>query len=178
MNTDADTLSSLAVQSDDLHVQPVPDVSTMLWACCGAAAVIAVVCIVCAVVLSRPRKARTPTQGAHAEGSDKRTWLARIDAVVHDHDTHRITADEAYSELAALARAFASARSGRPLATRTLRDLEHEPRTGNTDNWDALRMTIAALYPPEFADDDHPQAHSASVAQAAGWVADLVERWR
>ena len=39
-------------------------------------------------------------------------------------------------------------------------------------------MTIAALYPPEYADsavDTH--AREVSVDDAAGWASTLVERW-
>lgn len=167
----------IAVESDELTAVPAPRLTTPLWICAGVALAVAAVCVALAFMPKRTRTARRPS-GAHAEGSDRRTWLARIDAVVHDYDARRITADEAYARLAAIARAFASARTGRPLATRTLRDLEREPRGGDAGNWDALRMTIAALYPPEFADGGHPDAREASVATAAGWVSDLVERWR
>lgn len=163
--------------SDELRLVPAPQLATPLWICCAVALALAAVCIALAFMPRRADARRRPA-GAHADGSDKRAWLARIDAVVHDYDARRITADDAYARLAAIARAFASARSGRPLATRTLRDLEREPRGGDAGNWDALRMTIAALYPPEFADADHPRVREASVATAAGWVSDLVERWR
>lgn len=163
--------------SDELRPVPAPQLSTPLWICCAVALALAAVCIALAFMPRRAAARRRPA-GAHADGSDKRAWLARIDAVVHDYDARRITADDAYARLASIARAFASARSGRPLATRTLRDLEREPRGGDAGNWDALRMTIAALYPPEFADADHPRVREASVATAAGWVSDLVERWR
>ena len=42
-----------------------------------------------------------------------------------------------------------------------------------------LRQTIAALYPPEFANAEfNAQAKDATVEQAADWVLNLVERWR
>lgn len=177
MSPSVPTTLLLAVQSDDLRPVAAPDLAPQLWICAGVAIAVAIVCVAIAFL---PRRASTKRRetGAHADGSDTRAWLARIDAVVRDYDAQATTADEAYARLAAIARAFASARSGRPLATRTLHDLEREPRGGDAGNWDALRMTIAALYPPEFADDDHPSVREASVATAAGWVSDLVERWR
>ena len=48
-----------------------------------------------------------------------------------------------------------------------------------TKGLDALKQTIGALYPPEFADDARNRiAQTTSVQQAAEWVANLVERWR
>ena len=49
---------------------------------------------------------------------------------------------------------------------------------GNRHGLDLLRQTIAALYPPEFADERfNAAAGEASVDEAAGWVATLIERW-
>ena len=42
-----------------------------------------------------------------------------------------------------------------------------------------LRQTIAALYPPEFADERfNDSARQTDVEQAAQWVNRLVERWK
>ena len=82
------------------------------------------------------------------------------------------------SGLAAIARDFASNMSGRRMQANTLTDLRRLRRTGVAVNWDLLRQTIAALYPPEFAQSEHPQARGVSVRQAADWVLDLIERWQ
>ena len=66
------------------------------------------------------------------------------------------------------------------LSSSTLTDLAYLNRTpANRQGLDALKQTIGALYPPEFADDARNRiAQTTSVQQAAEWVANLVERWR
>ena len=87
---------------------------------------------------------------------------------------------EAFVELSVIARDFAGAASGKELSSSTLTDLAYLNRTpANRQGLDALKQTIGALYPPEFADDARNRiAQTTSVQQAAEWVANLVERWR
>ncbi|MEE1295744.1 MAG: hypothetical protein UHD09_02595 [Bifidobacterium sp.] len=165
----------LAIDTNGLNPAGTISLDGTLWTAIALACVGALACVVLAVWLSRARKARRKPAGHHVEQGSRQAWLKRVNDVVRRYDAGQIDEDEAYAELAALTRSFASAQSGRCLDTRTLSDLEREPRTGNARNWDALRLTIGALYPLEFAATG---THSADVATAAGWVADFVERWR
>lgn len=170
-----------ALQTDDLHPLGALDVTGALWIVGATAATLMALLVVAIVVLSRPANKRVAPapSGAHVSAGDRQRWMARVDDVVARHDAHEIGADEAYAELAALTRAFAGAHSGRDLDASTLRELRREPRTGRVSNWDRLKTTIAALYPPEFADaSSHPAAREADVRSAADWVCDFMERWR
>ena len=105
---------------------------------------------------------------------------ARIDEVVARHESGALPRHEAFVELSVIARDFAGAASGKELSSSTLTDLAYLNRTpANRQGLDALKQTISALYPPEFADDARNRiAQTTSVQQAAEWVANLVERWR
>lgn len=157
------------------------DMTTPLAIAAGACVLLAIVLIACAVFLSRPRRTRVRAvpRGAHAEAQDRRAWHRRIDDVVSRHGSGELDREKAFAELAAIARDYASEASGRDLTSHTLTDIRREPRTQSTkQGLDLLRMTISALYPPEFADGAaHPDAGGASVEEAAGWVSNLVERW-
>ena len=104
---------------------------------------------------------------------------SRIDDVLARYHAGTIDRETAFIELAAICRDIASAHTGRDLHAHTLADIRREPRNPATrTGLDTLRMTIAALYPPEFADatvDTH--AREVSVDDAAGWASTLVERW-
>ena len=137
--------------------------------------------IVTVVVLSRPRRNREDqtAHGSHSTLTNKAVWQARIDEIVSEYNGGSLQRDEAFSRLASVARDFASVGFHRNMSTQTLTDLNREPRaTGNRHGLDLLKQTIAALYPPEFADERFNSAASqATVEEAAGWVATLVERW-
>ncbi|AKV55437.1 hypothetical protein BACT_0975 [Bifidobacterium actinocoloniiforme DSM 22766] len=132
------------------------------------------------VVLSKPRKAAPTPQAKHVTAPSKERWHTRIDQVVTDHAQGRIDQSQAMSQLAEIVRAFASEASGQDLTARTLAELSRQPRTrSNRRQLDLLRQTIAALYPPEFADPSvNRQAYEAQVPQAAQWASALVEGWR
>lgn len=152
-----------------------PYVASML-----ALIVVAVALIVLTVMVSRPRRRTSPGTGAHRSTSDKGEWLAEIEDVRFRFQTGEIGSDDAFSELAGIARRFASDRLGRDVTNHTLAELHAVPRSrSNGKGLDLLRQTISALYPPEFA-DAATQAHAGetSVDEAAGWVSNLVERWR
>ncbi|RSX54691.1 hypothetical protein [Bifidobacterium samirii] len=146
-------------------------------------------CLVAAVLfavlvwfLSRPRRARRTRdrRGAHVDGAAAGRWHRMVADIVDGFESGAIDRQEAFVRLAQVARAFASARTGDDMSARTLVDLNRMPRsTGMRGGFDLLRQTIAALYPPEFADPAlDRQAGAADVRQAAGWVDDLIERWR
>ena len=148
----------------------------------AASLALAIVAIVLAVLLSRPRRVekRARTLGAHSPASGKSVWHGRINEVLARHQRGELARDESFDELARIARDYASTASGSDMSTQTLLDLNRGTRTDmNRRGLDLLRQTIAALYPPQFADDAlNAQARDTSVEQACAWVSRLVERWR
>ena len=165
----------LATDPGDLRPVESLALTTPLVVAIVACLLLAVGLIALIIMLSRPaRKPRNSdrARGAHSNASSKAEWRSRIDDVVARH--------EAFVELAVIARDFAGAASGKELSSSTLTDLAYLNRTpANRQGLDALKQTIGALYPPEFADDARNRiAQTTSVQQAAEWVANLVERWR
>lgn len=126
----------------------------------------------------------------HSVDSDARSWHERVRKIAQDYHDGTIDDDEAYLRLAKLSRDYASMRmvtqnvstqqTGSDLTGSTLADLRRAAWPAHCkDGVQALRQTIAALYPPEFADpatDSH--AAAATVDQACDWVDSLIERWR
>ena len=147
-----------SLNTDDLTVIPQLDLTVPLVAALLVCLAVMIAAIVLAVVLSRPRRKPrvSAARGVHAAATGKSVWRNRINAIVEDHDNNVIDREEAFLRLAAVARDYASAVSGRDMSAQT-----------------------EALYPAEFAD---PQFNSAArqtdVRQAAEWVSTLVERWR
>ena len=149
----------------------------------GLAVVIAV-CLLLAVVLvalvGDVKPAKIVNRGRHDALAGKTVWHQRIDDVVSRHARGELEREEAFAQLAAIARDFASTATGTDVRNQTLTDIEETPRTtGNQQGLTLLRQTIEALYPPEFADAERNHiARQATVEQAGEWVANLVERWR
>ncbi|MCH9275330.1 hypothetical protein JS533_003440 [Bifidobacterium amazonense] len=166
----------------DLTPVPQLGLAAPLLAAIAGCLSLAIVLIVLAVVLSRPRRrpANTARRGNHATGGDLAAWRARIEGIVSRHESGELSRERAFVELAETARDFAGAATGRDMSASTLRDLSSLPRgTAERQGLDLLRQTVAALYPPEFADAAlNGHAASISVREAAGWVSNLVERWR
>ena len=133
-------------------------------------------------LLSRPsrKNGKKTRHGRHNPATDKSEWHQRINAIVSNHENGRITREEAFAQLAALARDYVSQSMGTDMRNHTLADIETAPRTtGNQQRLTLFRQTIESLYPPEFADAEHNHtAREATVEQAGQWVANLVERWR
>lgn len=173
---------TIALDVTGLSTQPTSGATATYAAIAVALAVLAVALGALAVLLRRPRRAPLPDagRGAHMPANAKASWHRRIDEVVQRHAAGEIADDEAYARLAAIVRAFASAATGTDMSSRTLADLSRLPRSSaNAASVDLLRHTIAALYPPEFANDEiNAQARAASVEQAGEWASNLVERWR
>lgn len=153
---------------------------TVFMVAVAALTALALLIVIVAAVLSTPRKQAAVVTGAHRGGTGKSEWLTAIDDVRRRYHSGTITQDDAFRELATVARRFASERLGRDVTNHTLSELSRVPRSsGNAKGVDLLRQTIAALYPPEFADAlTNAQVRETSVDTAAGWVANLVERWR
>ena len=83
-----------------------------------------------------------------------------------------------------MARDFASQASSAELGSTTLQEIASRSAgslagDSGVHGFTLLRQTIAALYPPEFANAEfNAQAKDATVEQAADWVLNLMERWR
>ncbi|NEG69377.1 hypothetical protein [Bifidobacterium choloepi] len=174
----------LALDTGDLKALPRLDLDGPIVVAIVAALVVAVALVVAAVLLSRQKRPKTKQQpaGAHAKLGPRDVWKQRIAQVVADYDDGDIDREEAFARLATVARRFASAASGTTVTSHTLLDLNRDRTVSGAvsqDNWTLFRQTIAALYPPEFADNEHHRiARDATVDQAAGWVLALVEKWR
>ena len=171
-----------SLNTDDLTVIPQLDLTVPLAAALLVCLAVMIAAIVLAVVLSRPRRKPrvSAARGVHTATTGKSVWRNRINAIVEDHDNNVIDREEAFLRLAAVARDYASAVSGRDMSAQTLSDLHRGDRDArHRDGLNLLRQTIEALYPAEFAD---PQFNSAArqtdVRQTAEWVSTLVERWR
>ena len=153
-----------------------------LLAAAVVCAAVACLAVALAVVLSRPRRRRRGPMPAHSGRDASRTaWHRRIDRIVERHTQGALSREEAFVELAAVARSFASHASGRDLTASTLAEIASSRPDGGAEGRrgiDLLRTTVDALYPPEFADGTHDaRARAASVEDAAGWVRSLIDRW-
>lgn len=173
----------LADSLGDLHPVGRLDLSTPLAMVSIGCLIAAAALVALVVVLSRPRrraKAKPARRGAHMNGNALDRWRAEVNDIVRRHESGELSREDAFVELAELARRFASEASGSDMSARTLSDLTVLPRTtGNRQSLDLLKHTIAALYPPEFADAAlNRHAGAVNVREAAGWVANLIERWR
>lgn len=168
---------------EDLHPVGRLDLSTPLILVSLGCLIVAVVLVVLIIVLSRPvhrTKTKQNRRGAHMDGNALDRWRGEVNDIVRRHESGELSREDAFVELADLARRFASEASGSDMSARTLSDLTVLPRTtGNRQSLDLLKHTIAALYPPEFADAAlNRHAGAVGVREAAGWVANLIERWR
>ena len=162
----------LATDPGDLRPVESLALTTPLVVAIVACLLLAVGLIALIIMLSRPaRKPRNSdrARGAHSNASSKAEWRARIDDVVARHESGALPRHEAFVELSVIARDFAGAASGKELSSSTLTDLAYLNRTpANRQGLDALKQTIGALYPPEFADDARNRiAQTTSVQQAA-----------
>lgn len=123
---------------------------------------------------------RNAIDPAHVQRANKQAWRNDIDKIVEQYHQHKLTQDQACAKLAAVARTYVSRMSGENIQTHTLGDITSLRLTWrNKKGADMLRQTIAALYPPEFADyKDNEQARNTSVERAAEWVLVLLEGWQ
>lgn len=170
----------LALDVSSLNPLAPMGVPTVLIVAIAVACVLCVALAAAAIALSRPRRTPVPPRGAHATAADSARWHRRVDDVVARYEAGAIGRPEAFAELAAIVRAFASEATGQDMRAHTLSDFSRVPRASRGDgDVDLLRQTVAALYPPEFADGlANAQAGRTGVAEAAGWVSNLVDRWR
>lgn len=165
-----------------LHPKDQMHIETGLIATIVVCLIMVVALVALTVLLSRPsrKNGKRSGHGRHDPATGKSEWHQRINVIVSNHENGRITREEAFAQLAALARDYASQSTGTDMRNHTLSDIGAAPRTtGNQQRITLLRQTIESLYPPEFADAEHNHtAREATVEQAGQWVANLVERWR
>ncbi|MCI1219978.1 MAG: hypothetical protein LKF99_05530 [Bifidobacterium sp.] len=176
-------MTPTAIEYRDLHPMPqLTDTATLtIFLIICAALLLAVIgLIVLLMCVRRGRPRRTHAPGAHSGANSRNVWHKRIDSIVALHAQGSITRDEAFDELAQVARDYASAASGTDMRTQTLLELNRQSRSSvDRQGLDLLRQTIEALYPPQFADAAlNAQARGTGVEQAGEWVSRLVERWR
>ena len=126
---------------------------------------------------------RKPVASSDQRRAPKRStseWKTRINSVQKDFNRGLLTEKQAYQRLSTLARQFASAKLGKDMTKHTLAEMRQETSVDpkHKGDFDSLRQTIEALYPPEFASDDwYASTRSATVEEATKWVSSLVERW-
>ena len=106
--------------------------------------------------------------------------LLSSDEIVKQYHSNELTSDQACAKLASVARTYVSRMSGEDIKTHTLGEISSlRLKWRNKKGADMLRQTIAALYPPEFANyKENKQAQNTTVDQAAEWVLVLLEGWQ
>lgn len=116
----------------------------------------------------------------HVHRENKQAWRNEIDEIVKQYHGNELTSDQACAKLASVARTYVSRMSGEDIKTHTLGEISSlRLKWRNKKGADMLRQTIAALYPPEFANyKENEQAQNTTVDQAAEWVLVLLEGWQ
>lgn len=175
-------VNGTGVDVSDLTVTPQLDWSASLTAALVACLILAALCVAGVVWLSKPKRraAQSRKQGTHTQHATGRVWQQRIADIVDRYQAGDLPRRDAFDELAALTREYASSVSGKDMRSDTLLDIGNRPRSSSDrQGLESLRQTIAALYPPQFADTvTNESAREATVEQAAEWVSKFVERWR
>lgn len=170
-------LIHLAPGHGRIKVMPTMTQPTWLLTLTTTAIILTVALVAAAVLL--PRFRRQQEEGPAQVISDSRdAWRQRIDQVVARYGNGELDRDQAMTALATIARGFASRSWNSDMKSKTLAEIQAQPRTpGTRKGLDLLRQTIDALYPPEFALPRDSAGTDATVNQAADWVRDLIERW-
>ena len=170
------------------QLHPVTDVpvASLLPIVTMACFIALLILIVAIVIMSRPRRAKrvAAPRGSHNALAPVSQWKSRVHDIVERNGAGKLSREDAFVELAAVARDFASQASSAELGSTTLQEIASRSAgslagDSGVHGFTLLRQTIAALYPPEFANAEfNAQAKDATVEQAADWVLNLVERWR
>ncbi|TCD54892.1 c-type cytochrome biogenesis protein CcmI [Alloscardovia theropitheci] len=155
--------------------------TSMLLIVLGIVLALAIACIIIAVILFLPARAKE-RKVVQSSRHDNATYKAQVRDVETEYTAGDISKQEAYRRLAEIARQFASDRLGIDVTSHTLTDLAQSsqisPALKNSHGLNLLRTTIEALYPPEFAfEATHTRSASTTVIEACGWVDALIERW-
>ena len=170
-------LIRLASGHGQIQIIPAMTQPTWLLALTATAIILALALAGAAILL--PRFHRQQEEHPIQASSDSlNAWRQRIDQVVAQYDKGHLNRDQAMTALATIARGFASRSWNSDMKSKTLAEIQAQPRTPSTrQGLDLLRQTIDALYPPEFALPKDSEGTDATVNQAAEWVRELIERW-
>ena len=166
------------------RIKVMPTMTQPIWLLALTTAAIILTLALAATALLLPKFRRQHGEHmVHEEGpaqvsSDSRdAWRQQIDQVVARYDKGQLDRDQAMTALATIARGFASRSWNSDMKSKTLAEIQAQPRTPSTrKGLDLLRQTIDALYPPEFALPRDSAETDATVDQAADWVRALIER--
>jgi hypothetical protein len=140
--------------------------------------VILAIALIAVPLILRSREPHPRQTSRHGINRSPERWRDDVAAVLRAYTNGEMSDNDAYSELARIARSFASLRLGTDLTSKTLLDLKRHHQVGNRAHFDALKQTISALYPAEFASpDSNAAAKESSVESAANWVDSMIERW-
>ena len=166
------TSSTLAAAVDVNDLHPVTDVpvASLLPIVTMACFIALLILIVAIVIMSRPRRAKrvAAPRGSHNALAPVSQWKSRVHDIVERNGAGKLSREDAFAELGSTTLQEIASRSAGSLAG-----------DSGVHGFTLLRQTIAALYPPEFANAEfNAQAKDATVEQAADWVLNLVERWR
>ena len=170
-------LIRLASGHGQIQIIPAMTQPTWLLALTATAIILALALAGAAILL--PRFHRQQEEHPIQASSDSlNAWRQRIDQVVAQYDKGHLDRGQAMTALATIARGFASRSWNSDMKSKTLAEIQAQPRTPSTrQGLDLLRQTIDALYPPEFALPKDSEGTDATVNQAAEWVRELIERW-
>lgn len=167
------------------NVQKVLNDETMLLALIGLSIIVAFLAIIMLYIAIYKINTKANTKedvknAAHTLNANRQEWRKKIEQVVSEYNQNKIKKDQAFAKLAKIARQYVSIISGDNIKSHTLGDISSLRNTWkNTQGADLLRQTIAALYPPEFADAKYNnQAKDADVDQGARWILALLESWK
>lgn len=170
-------LIHLASGHGRIKVMPPMIQPTWLLALTTTAIILTLALAAAALLLPRFRR-QQEERPVQASSDSREAWHQQIDRVVAQYDDGHLDRDQAMTALATIARGFASRSWNSDMESKTLAEIQAQPRTPSTrKGLDLLRQTIDALYPPEFALPRDSAGTDATVDQAADWVRDLIERW-
>jgi hypothetical protein len=141
-------------------------------------ALLAVALVAVPLILSSRTPRAAQPNSRHSINRSPERWRDDVAAVLRSYQDGTLNENDAYSELARIARSFASLRLGTDLTSKTLLDLKRHRQVGSRAHFDALKQTISALYPAEFANAaSNAAARETTVESAANWVDSMIERW-
>ena len=121
----------LFLAEDDLVIKDQIHLENGLAVVIAVCLLLAVVLVALVVWLARPSRkpAKIVNRGRHDALAGKTVWHQRIDDVVSRHAQGELEREEAFAQLAAIARDFASTATGTDVRNQTLTDIEETPRT-------------------------------------------------
>ena len=169
----------IRLASGHSRIKVMPTMTQPIWLLALTTAAIILTLALAAAALLLPRFRRPQEERPIQASSDSHdAWRQQIDKVVARYDKGQLDRDHAMTALATIARGFASRSWNSDMKSKTLAEIQAQPRTPSTrKGLDLLRQTIDALYPPEFALPRDSAGTDATVDQAADWVRNLIERW-